>query len=65
MSKKKFKLGLFAFNASSGSTITNHKKKWRANTDKIIKLAKEADEWLEAKKLNRGFNGIPPGRKKS
>lgn len=27
--------------------------------------AKEADEWLEAKKLNRGFNGIPPGRKKS
>jgi predicted DNA-binding transcriptional regulator AlpA len=27
--------------------------------------AKEADEWLEAKKLNRGFNGIPPGQKKS
>ena len=27
--------------------------------------AMEADEWLEAKKLNRGFNGIPPGRKKS
>ena len=29
MFKKKFKLGLFAFNASSGSTITNHKKKWK------------------------------------
>ena len=40
---KKFKLGLFAFNASSGSTITNHKEKWEAKTDQIIKFAKEAD----------------------
>lgn len=44
MFKKNFKLGLFAFNASSGSTITNHKKKWKANTDEIIKLVKDADE---------------------
>lgn len=43
MLKKNFKLGLFAFNASSGSTITNDKKKWEAKTDQIIKIAKEAD----------------------
>ena len=44
MLTKKFKLGLFAFNASSGSTITSNKNKWEANTNEIIKLAKEADK---------------------
>lgn len=45
MFKKNIKLRLFAFNESSGSTITNYKKKRKANTDEIIKLDKDVDEY--------------------
>ena len=44
MFKNNFKLGLFAFNASSGSTITTSTKRWNADTDEVINLAKEADK---------------------
>ena len=44
MLKNNFKLGLFAFNASSGSTITTSANKWNADKDQVINLAKEADK---------------------
>ena len=40
----KFNLGLFAFNASSGSTLTKNKNRWKAETEQIINLAKMADD---------------------
>ena len=40
----KFNVGLFAFNASSGATLTKSKNRWKAETKQIINLAKMADD---------------------
>ena len=40
----KFNVGLFAFNASSGATLTKNKNRWKAETKQIINLAKMADD---------------------
>tara|TARA_B100001093_G_scaffold519311_1_gene607723 strand:- start:1978 stop:3036 length:1059 start_codon:yes stop_codon:yes gene_type:complete len=45
MNLNKFQIGLFAFNASSGVTLTKKKNFWKADIDKIIKLAKKSDNY--------------------
>ena len=43
MQSKKFKIGLFAFNASSGVTLTKDSKRWLANWENIKKISKNSD----------------------
>ena len=38
MNLNKFNVGIFAFNASSGTTITKHPKAWKAEMSKILSL---------------------------
>ena len=42
--KKGFNLGFFAFNSSSGSTLTLHTERWKINADKVIRLVKSAEK---------------------
>ena len=42
--KKKFSIGVFAFNASSGVTLTKQNDRWNPNFDQIKKLALLCDK---------------------
>lgn len=44
MKLKKFSIGIFAFNASNGVTLTKNKKRWSASWDDIKKIAIYADK---------------------
>ena len=39
MKLRKFNIGIFAFNASSGVTLTKSKKRWDPNWEKIKNIA--------------------------
>ena len=45
MNKNKFKIGLFAFNASGGVTLTKNKQKWSAAWKDIKKISIDADNF--------------------
>ena len=42
--KKKFKIGLFGINSSSGLCLTKNKNRWKADWKEIIKLVKYVDQ---------------------
>lgn len=44
MKLKKFNIGIFAFNASSGVTLTKSKKRWDPNWEKVKNIAIYADK---------------------
>ena len=45
MQTKKFKIGLFAFNASSGVTLTKDPKRWAPSWEDIKRYLKMLKKW--------------------